>query len=118
MGQSEVFNNNREKPRTEPNGTYLRRNPQFPSIFVIPAQAGIQENGDNGWLWIPACAGMTVVLVLSKCHSGQDQVFAKIANRTKALLFDRLRTCIPAIPFLHATYRLRGRIAWQSSPFM
>ena len=42
---------------------------QFPRIFVIPAQAGIQENGDNGWLWILACAGMTVVLVLSKCHS-------------------------------------------------
>jgi len=33
----------------------------LPSPFVIPAQAGIQW---RGWDWIPACAGMTKVLVL------------------------------------------------------
>jgi hypothetical protein len=30
---------------------------------VIPAKAGIQENGIIGWVWIPACAGMTVAVV-------------------------------------------------------
>ncbi|MCU7942536.1 MAG: hypothetical protein KZQ87_07625 [Candidatus Thiodiazotropha sp. (ex Cardiolucina cf. quadrata)] len=38
-------------------------------IFVIPAQAGIQEYRLHQAFWIPACAGMTVVLGLSKCHS-------------------------------------------------
>ncbi|MEW8525916.1 MAG: hypothetical protein AB2552_23030 [Candidatus Thiodiazotropha endolucinida] len=40
-------------------------------IFVIPAQAGIQQYRYHQAFWIPACAGMTVVLGLSKRHSDQ-----------------------------------------------
>jgi hypothetical protein len=46
--------------------------PKF-RIFVIPAQAGIQEYRHHQASWIPAYAGMTVVLGLSKCHSGQSK---------------------------------------------
>ena len=28
--------------------------------FVIPAEAGIQNNMDDSNFWIPACAGMTI----------------------------------------------------------
>jgi hypothetical protein len=42
-------------------------------IFVIPAQAGIQEYRHHLAVWIPTCAGMTVVLGLSKCHSGKNR---------------------------------------------
>ncbi|PUB89335.1 MAG: hypothetical protein DBP01_10450 [gamma proteobacterium symbiont of Ctena orbiculata] len=48
------------------NGSYLRTN--F-TIFVIPAQAGIQEYRHHQAFWIPACAGMTAALGLSKRHS-------------------------------------------------
>ena len=27
---------------------------------VMPAQAGIQGNGRNAWLWTPACTGVTM----------------------------------------------------------
>ena len=39
-------------------------------MIVIPAQAGIQESDHYWYIWIPACAGMTVALSLSMCHSG------------------------------------------------
>jgi len=32
--------------------------------IVIPAQAGIQESDHHWYVWIPACAGMTVDLSL------------------------------------------------------
>ncbi|MES9812377.1 MAG: hypothetical protein ABW161_06200 [Candidatus Thiodiazotropha sp.] len=38
-------------------------------IFVISAQAGIQEYRHHQAFWIPACAGITVVVGLSKRHS-------------------------------------------------
>jgi hypothetical protein len=52
-------------------------------IFFIPAQAGVVVQGCTVYgpedgikeyryhlvIWVPACAGMTVVLGLSKCHS-------------------------------------------------
>jgi hypothetical protein len=55
-------------------------------IFVIPAQAGIQEYRYHQASWIPACAGMTVVLGLSKCHSGLAPAANEVVSPEQASL--------------------------------
>jgi hypothetical protein len=39
---------------------------------IIPAQAGIQENNQTLHIWLPACAGMTaLVIIIERSRPGQ-----------------------------------------------
>ncbi|PUB90933.1 MAG: hypothetical protein DBP01_04955 [gamma proteobacterium symbiont of Ctena orbiculata] len=71
-------------------------------IFVVPAQAGIQEYHLHKAFWIPACAGMTVVLGLSKRHSALVPVLRQI-DKTRS---EERVNCIS-----QKTWRLMGSAA-------
>jgi len=68
-----VFFIHSSKKRSDTNGAYLTKFFYTNAIFVIPAQAGVQENGHNQQFWIPACAGMTESIRPFRKHCTKGQ---------------------------------------------